>query len=129
MFVMLPISSGLLSESLVRVTSVFGVGCCSGYLMVHVRVAAVAAVMSSVVNPSMCVAVVVISKGFGCSAVIKLGESLVFIQKCSKDARWASDTAPASPPPPPHSGGLWLLLWVTLASLTARAVRSAWFPC
>ena len=55
------ISFGLLSESLVQDASVFGVGCCCSYLMIHVRVDAVAAVMTSVVVPSVCVVLIVLT--------------------------------------------------------------------
>ena len=53
------------NESLVQVTFVFGVSCYCGYLMVHIWVAAVGTAMTSVVVPSMCVAVVLISVQFG----------------------------------------------------------------
>ena len=64
--------------------------------MMHIRVAEIGTVMTSVVFPSVCVVVGVVSKSIGCSAIIKMGESLVFIQECSKDSSWASATAPAS---------------------------------
>ena len=96
MFVMLPTPSDLLSESVVQVTSIFDDGYCCCGLIVHIRVAAIETVMTSVVVPSVCVSVAVPSKSFGNSAIIKMGESPVFIRECSKDARWASATAPAS---------------------------------
>jgi len=49
--------------------------------MVHVRVAVIGTVITSVVVLSVCVAVVAISTSFGCSAMIKMGESLVFIRE------------------------------------------------
>ena len=83
---MLPTPSGLLSETLVQVAFIFVVGSCCCYVIVHIRTAAIGNVVTSVVVPSVDVAVVVVTKSFGCSVIIKLGESLVFVRKFSKDA-------------------------------------------
>ena len=51
--------------------------------MVHIRVATVADVVTGVIAPSVSVAVVVISKSFACSAIIKAGVMFVFNLKFS----------------------------------------------
>ena len=69
-FIMLPTPSSFVGESFVQVATILGVLCGCRVVMVHGRIAAVCTLMNV---PSMCVAVVLISTGFGSSAIIILG--------------------------------------------------------
>ena len=67
---MLPTPSGFVGDALVQVTTILGVLSSCRVVMVHVRVAAVGAVVVGLIVPSMGVAVVLISIRLGSSAVI-----------------------------------------------------------
>jgi len=64
---------GFVGELFVQVTTILGAICSCHVVMMHVRIAAVGTVMTWLILPSMCVAVVLISIGFGSSTIIILG--------------------------------------------------------
>ena len=67
---MLPTPSGFVVDAFVQVTIIFGILCCSGVVVMHVRVTAVGAVVVGLVVLSMGEAVVLVSIRFGSSSII-----------------------------------------------------------